>query len=1169
MATNNTFFASSNQIYSFDPFAQGFTFETWANFQSFGNASCSNLNATIPSLLTLRGDLPDTVSVAYPPATLGTSTVVSGNQYSLVLSGQTYGNGTYITNSSSLFATGTLGAHLAFDKTLGSSANIWLSSAAGYSTSTGLYTSTTYYTIVNGTVIAGEWIEITLPQQTLLTSYSLSCRTDITTQMPYNWILAATNNGGITWNQIDYENTIAFVTSEVKTFSILNNTVEYNQYRIIVTAVPPSNANGSVSIAEWILNGTSMNLLAYPPASLGSSTLVSGNRYTVTLTGQTYGNGTYLTNSSSVFTTGTLAAYLAFDKIIGGSTNIWASAVAGYNTTTGLYTANTYSTSVFNTGTVFGEWVEITLPSQIILTSYSLTCRSDQTNQMPFNWIIVATNDNGTTWTQIDIEYNFTFTTSQVRLFTITNNSIAYNQYRIIITATPPNNGNGFVSFSEWILNAGNSAMINSLYSFGVSTEGRLCSYWNNNGPFSILGNTRLSLNNWYHIAVAAAPAGGTLRMFINGALESSVTIPSSLNGNALGNYLLVGQLGNSCYTNAYLSNLRLIYGAAVYNSSAGFFLTNTPLTPYPTGMGIGECILLLRAPGTVNNTVMTLNNSGLAGNNYVPATGGTISYYSVGGVTYAVHSFTTTGSSTFLLNESRVCDILIVAGGGGGGGAGGGGGGGAGGFQYFAGVSLPNGSYSITVGTGGTGSSGQTTAAGGTGGNSVFGSLPPSIGGGGGSTNQGGSVAGNGGSGGGTAMQTIGGTGTAGQGYNGAGAVVQSANAYGAGGGGGAGGPGILGNNTNPGNGGPGLACSITGNLVYYAGGGAGGLFTATPIAYGGVGGGGASGTNGAVNTGGGGGGSIGNGSSQAGTAANGGSGIVIVRYVLNQFSITNTVAPPPCPFDNLSQAALSYGKGFYALRRLLTAYTGPVVCLTRVTDSVRLDFYSDAYGNLGTYSAGAWISVSSWLGTSSGRVFYWYDQSGNGKPLGTPSTGTAPTISLTGNEPRLFFTGSTNSLQSVPGLLASVAGVTGAQYTYFAIWNKPDTTAAILMEHNIATTNTANVRSCFYINTTGYGFTGWANDNLSLVSYAANSRVNSVMRINNTLATNLYIKSNGIDFSGATANNTTLSLNNTGFTLGRRYTDNLEYFNGFITAVAVFGNYIRDSDANYLATL
>lgn len=1163
MATNNIFFASSNQIYSFDPFANGFTFETWANFQSFGNASCSNINATIPSLLTLRGDLPDVISVAYPPASLGSSTVISGNQYSLTLSGQTYGNGVYITNSSSFFATGTLAAHLAFDKTLG----IWQSSAAGYNTTTGLYTGAVYYTIVNNVVIAGEWLEITFPQQVLLTSYSLTCRTDITTQMPFNWIIAATNNGGITWNQIDYQNIIAFTVSQLQTFSVVNNTLEYNQYRIIITAVSPNNGSGFTSIAEWILNAPVVNLLAYPPASLGSSTLVSGNRYTVTLSAQTYGNGTYVTNSSSVYNQAIiLYAFKLFDKTVGNSTdNIWASAAVGYSTTSGLYTAGTYFTSVANAGTISGEWAEITLPSQIILTSYSLTCRSDQSNQMPFNWIIVATND-GTTWTQINIEFNNTFTTSQVRLFTVTNNSIAYNQYRIIITSIVPGNGSGIVSIGEWILNAGSAPIINSLYSFGVTNAGRLCSYWNNNGPNSIIGNTTLSLNNWYHIAVAAA--SGTLRMFINGSLDISTTVPTTLTANALGNYLLIGQLGNSCYTNAYLSNLRLIYGAAVYNSASGFYLTNTPLTPYPTGLGVGECILLLRVPGTNNNTVTSLANYNVIGNNYTPASGGTITYYSVGGVTYAVHSFTATGASTFILNESRVCDILIIAGGGGGGARGGGGGGGAGGFQYFADVRLANGSYGLTVGTGGSGGTPGTSGT-----NSIFGSLPPSIGGGGASTNQVGDglFAGNGGSGGGSGGGITPGNGTPGQGYNGASSVVVNANAYGAGGGGGAGGAGILGNNTTPGNGGPGLACSITGNLLFYAGGGAGGMFTPTPIAYGGIGGGGGTGTNGTPNTGGGGGGSIGN-NSQASTAANGGSGIVIVRYVLNQFSITNAVTPPPCVFDNLSQAAISFGKGFYSLKRLLTSYTGPVVSLTRVSDNVRLDFYSDAYGNLGAYSNGAWLSINNWLGASTGRVYFWYDQSGNGKPLEIPSTGTAPLISL-GNENRLLFAGSVNSLQSVPGLLASVAGVTGAQYTYFAIWNKTDANTSVIMEHN-SSVNTNNVRaSLLAANGTQYGFSGGTNDNTSLVTYATNNRINSVLRINNATSTNIYIKSNGIDSSGASSgaggNNTNLSLNNSGFAIGRRYTDNQEFYNGFITMVAVFGNYITNTDANYLATL
>ena len=63
----------------------------------------------------------------------------------------------------------------------------------------------------------------------------------------------------------------------------------------------------------------------------------------------------------------------------------------------------------------------------------------------------------------------------------------------------------------------------------------------------------------------------------------------------------------------------------------------------------------------------------------YPVATGGTVTDTVIGGIPYRVHSFTTTGSSTFTVTRTGEVEYLILAGGGGGGGviAGGGGAGG------------------------------------------------------------------------------------------------------------------------------------------------------------------------------------------------------------------------------------------------------------------------------------------------------------------------------------------------------------------------------------------------------------------------------------------------------------------------------------------------------------
>ena len=255
-------------------------------------------------------------------------------------------------------------------------------------------------------------------------------------------------------------------------------------------------------------------------------------------------------------------------------------------------------------------------------------------------------------------------------------------------------------------------------------------------------------------------------------------------------------------------------------------------------------------------------------------AVGGTIT--TSGG--YTIHTFTTSGSFEVLSGTTEV-EYVVVAGGGGtddsAGNLGGSGGGGAGGYRSsVVGESSGGGAsaesklivnvqtYTVTVGAGGTGFA--------QGNDSVFGSIT-SIGGG--AADQNSSSGKDGGSGGGQGINSNNptgniGSGTAGQGYGGGSA--STANSGTTGGGGGAGQVG------QTGNGGNGVQSSIDGTATYRAGGGAGESVNGTTYT-GGLGGGGDSATNGTVNTGGGAGGHAPNDS----PGYNGGSGIVIIRYL------------------------------------------------------------------------------------------------------------------------------------------------------------------------------------------------------------------------------------------------------------------------------------------------
>jgi|694.fasta_scaffold00781_18 hypothetical protein len=249
----------------------------------------------------------------------------------------------------------------------------------------------------------------------------------------------------------------------------------------------------------------------------------------------------------------------------------------------------------------------------------------------------------------------------------------------------------------------------------------------------------------------------------------------------------------------------------------------------------------------------------------------------SFNGQTYAKKSFTTVGTSSWIIptpfiNQPAI--LLVVAGGGFGanGVANVMGGGGAGGLIYNASFTPTANTVTVTVGNGG-----QTTGSNGS--NSVF-DNQTAIGGGFGAAETG---AGNGGGsgGGGSYSSGQGGSGTSNQGNRG-GNGGSTASPYNGGGGGGAGAVGEAGQNgSRGGNGGIGL--SIFG--TYYAGGGGGSAWASSGSGgTGGLGGGGNGGANpanyasdGVANTGGGGGGGY-----SAWNGGKGGSGIVIVRYPL-----------------------------------------------------------------------------------------------------------------------------------------------------------------------------------------------------------------------------------------------------------------------------------------------
>jgi len=380
------------------------------------------------------------------------------------------------------------------------------------------------------------------------------------------------------------------------------------------------------------------------------------------------------------------------------------------------------------------------------------------------------------------------------------------------------------------------------------------------------------TFDNVYYYAGAANDAGWTYdgtNLIINPKLVGTGIV------SVLGDLTTTGTLGAGATT---LSSLvvdtnTLVVNAAGYEDKVGIGTTSPSQK-----LDLASGNFITTGWASTNNFISTQTTIG---------TGGTITYYTSGGVRYIVHTFTASG--TFVA-PNAAGNVMVLAIGGGGGGCSGGGG--AGGYQYNATYAVTAAqSIPVTVGTGGAGKTQALTGAAGVNGlDSVFGTITATGGGGGSNTgNSGNGVGGvgsNGGCGGGggayASAQTYGGTGS--QGGNGGGNGNYKASIYPAGGGGGATGVGgdATGNSVS-GNGGAGTSNSITGGAVTYAGGGGGMGYSGGTPGSGGAGGGGAgSATAGGAGTdglgGGGGGGALNI------TGGTGGTGVVIISYAITQ---------------------------------------------------------------------------------------------------------------------------------------------------------------------------------------------------------------------------------------------------------------------------------------------
>jgi hypothetical protein len=190
--------------------------------------------------------------------------------------------------------------------------------------------------------------------------------------------------------------------------------------------------DGRVNVTKL---GQTSNVLPWPPAAMtGYVTSINGQNYVA---------------SASNELSSSYVAWFAFDKTVNLS-NQWASPVA-YNTSSPYNYTGTVTTTDVNGSVYSGEWLQIQLPSSILLSSYTIApSPGSASTQGPQKFNVLGSRD-GVNWFLVDSRSGITnWANGVTQTFSLASSpSQAFSYYRIITTVL---NGGQVVAIAEWTL---------------------------------------------------------------------------------------------------------------------------------------------------------------------------------------------------------------------------------------------------------------------------------------------------------------------------------------------------------------------------------------------------------------------------------------------------------------------------------------------------------------------------------------------------------------------------------------------------------------------------------------------------------------------------------------------------------------------------------------------
>jgi len=204
-------------------------------------------------------------------------------------------------------------------------------------------------------------------------------------------------------------------------------------------------------------------------------------------------------------------------------------------------------------------------------------------------------------------------------------------------------------------------------WAFGMVTGGQVGFIWYDGASKTAVGNTVMSLNTWYHIAVSVN--ANAISMYVNGVQQTLTGTTTLTNRSSNNNSLSINSWSNNgWYFSGYVSNLRITVSTALYSST--FTPPTQPLTTATSTQLLLAATNRFQDISTVSNTITVAGSTATVqrfspfststvyatstatflGSSYFPAT---YTYLSAPSASWPINSTTWTAEGWFYTNSS------------------------------------------------------------------------------------------------------------------------------------------------------------------------------------------------------------------------------------------------------------------------------------------------------------------------------------------------------------------------------------------------------------------------------------------------------------------------------------------------------------------------------------